>query len=109
MMTLAQIRTKYRAATPAETLDNLAAVFGAAPAPENYKPPLLTVTTRSGFSFKGYLLNRSQASDGSVAYLFCTEVVTSADGANDLCYVCARDVEVVTVWNVEDYKGILPR
>lgn len=100
---------KYRSATPAEALDNLAAIIADSRTPEDYKPPLLAVTSRSGFTFRGYLLNRHQAADGSIAFVFCLEIQTEADGASDLCYICARDVEVVTVWNVEDYKGILPR
>src|SRR5688572_28059438 len=108
MMTLSQIRKKYRAASPQEALDNLAALMKHPNIPENYQPPVLTVVLTSGHTFRAYLCSATTDQESERTYLFSLEMA-SGDGAADLCYVLGSRIEAVTVWNVDDYQGILPR
>lgn len=106
-MTLAQLRKKYRPASTAEVLDGLAAIFDDPKVPEEYIPPLLTVVLASGHSFRGYLLGVQGEKEKT--YLFSLEIQHEGDGAADLAYVQGGRIELVTVWNVDDYPGTLPR
>lgn len=108
MMTLAELRKKYRAATPIEVLENLAAIVADPRTPEDYMPPILTIQLCSGGSFRAYLVNAA-VNGTEPSFVFSLEVVNETDGAADLCYTMGKDIEAVTVWNVDDYKGILPR
>ncbi len=63
----------------------------------------------SGYTFKAYLLSASGPDQAEKSYLFAQEIESTNDSANDLIYVQGHRIESVTVWNVEDYSGILPR
>ena len=108
MMTLPQLRKKYAPATPCEVLDDLAMVINH-PKKEGFQPPVTTVVMVSGYTFKGYLLSTNPPDSVERSYLFALELENTGDGANDLVYVQGHRIESVTVWNVEDYAGILPR
>lgn len=108
MMTLSELRAKYRPASPIEVLENLAAIVNDPQTPADYVPPILTIQLRSGCSFRAYLLSISSAKSER-SCIFSLEIQSETDGAADLCYALAQDIEAVTVWNVDDYKGILPR
>jgi len=108
MMTMAQLRKKYRPVTPIEALEDLAKVLRH-PKKENFSPPLITVVMNSGHTFRGYLINDSGPESVEKSFLFSIEMVNQGDGANDLIYIQGHRIESVTIWNVDDYSGILPR
>lgn len=108
MMTFSQLRKKYRPASPQEVLDNLCELFDHPKVPADYKPPVLTVVLSSGHSFRGYVLESSGQGE-TRSYMFSLEIENEGDGGADLMYVSANRVEAVTVWNIDDYPGTLPR
>ena len=108
-MTLTQLHSKYRSASPIETLESLVELLKAPPKPD-FRPPMLTIALSSGYTFRGYVLNSSAgAQEKEKTYVFSLEILNDADKASDLCYVLASKIDAVTVWNVEDYPGTLPR
>jgi hypothetical protein len=109
MMTLSQLRKKFRPASPVDILENLAQVCRDPATPPGYMPPVLTLVLKSGHTFKGYLVDSHSEKDSSKTFLFSLEIVNEGDGAADLCYVQGSAIEALTVWNVDDYHGILPR
>ena len=108
MLNLKQLRHKYRAANPAEVLENLIQLIDAAADPI-YLPPILTVALRSGHTFRAYVMGSSEGQEKEKTFVFSLEIINEGDGASDLCYVLGSSIEAVTVWNVEDYHGALPR
>lgn len=108
MLTLSQLRKKYRAVSPMDMLDDLITII-THPKKEDFRAPVLSITMISGYSFKGYLINGSGPDDVEKSYLFAAESPNLDSGANDLIYVQGHRIESVIVWNVSDYSGILPR
>jgi len=108
MLTMSQLRKKYRPVSPMEALDDLSMIVNH-PKKESFSPPLLTIVMISGYTFRGYLLSGSGEESVEKSYLFSIEMVNHGDGANDLIYVQGHRIESVTFWNAEDYSGILPR
>ena len=108
MLTLQQLRKKYRPVSPVAALDDLSVILNH-PKKENYAPPLLTVVLTSGYNFKGYLLNASAKDAGEKSYTFGLETENTNDVASDIIYVLGSRIESVTFWNVHNYSGILPR
>jgi hypothetical protein len=99
MMSLDQLRKAFPAKSPISVLLHLMSIKG--------KPPVLTVTLTSGFQFRGYLINGGM--DQGPAFVFQLEVQNEGDGAADICYVNGETIQAVTVWNVDDYPGALPK
>ena len=108
MLTPQQIRKKYAPASPCDVLDDLFMVISH-PKKENFHAPVLTVVMISGNTFRAYLINTNPPDSAERVYMFALERENAGDGASDLIYVQGHRIESVSVWNIEDYSGILPR